>query len=134
VFLFSVLLHVGIVLLFYLMWINFTFSPPTFRVCVPDPHNILYCATQQCRSGGPEGGPGPKCVTIFFYFHPVRPLVGGGGRKISFTGARTRSRRPCPANVQAGIGKENKKCESIYCCDLIVTLRQNLPREIEENH
>lgn len=76
-------------------------------------------------------GPGVQIVT--FFFPPSPPLSGEGAEKNSFTGARTRSRRPCPANVHAGTGKENKKCESIDGCDLIVTLRQNLPRDIEAN-
>ena len=72
-------------------------------------------------------------LQIFFIFTHSAPWWGEG-RKNSFIGARTRFRWPCPANVHAGTEKENKKRESIYGCDLIVTLRQNLPREIEENH
>jgi hypothetical protein len=83
----------------------------------PTQHFALCHATVPKRRS--RGGPGPKYVTYFFYFQSVRPLVGGGeGRKNSFTGARTRSRRLSPADVHAGIGQENKKYELIYGCDL----------------
>jgi len=55
---------------------------PCYWVCVPAPHNILHYATQQCRSGGPEGGPGPKYVTYFFLFSPRPPLGRGEPKKL----------------------------------------------------
>lgn len=81
---FSVLCYVGIVLLFYLTWINFTFSPPSFRVIESVSRSHTFCTVPRnsAEAAVPKGARGPNMLHFFFIFTQSATWWGRGPKKI----------------------------------------------------